>query len=56
MEVAMSQDPAEENPRLDEELREAERLLANLAAPSEDAMTDEDARVPDDDPTAQSTD
>ena len=52
----MSQDPAEENPRLDEELREAERLLANLDASSGDALTDEDARVPDDTPSDQPTD
>ncbi|MFY1620469.1 hypothetical protein [Micromonospora sp. WMMD736] len=44
----MSQGPNEENPRLDEEVREAERRLAALVAPSDDAMTDDDARVPDD--------
>ncbi|MEU5784382.1 hypothetical protein [Micromonospora lupini] len=49
----MSQAPDEENPRLDEEAREAERRLAALAAPTDDAMTDDDARVPDDAPFEQ---
>ncbi|MET8279709.1 hypothetical protein [Micromonospora sp. NPDC005174] len=44
----MSQGPDEDNPRLDEEVREAERRLAGLVAPSDDALTDDDARVPDD--------
>ncbi|WP_422739299.1 hypothetical protein ACN263_08715 [Micromonospora sp. WMMD729] len=52
----MSQSPDEDNPRLDEEVREAERLLANLAASSDDTLTDDDARVPDDAPSAQPTD
>ncbi|MBM0202254.1 hypothetical protein ACIA47_26435 [Micromonospora sp. NPDC051227] len=43
----MSQGPDEENPRLDEEVREAERRLANLATTSDDALTDDDARAPD---------
>ncbi|WFE49293.1 hypothetical protein [Micromonospora sp. WMMD1155] len=48
----MSQGPAEENPRLDEEVREAERLLADLAASSDDdALTDDDARAPDEAPS-----
>ncbi|MCF0092376.1 hypothetical protein AB0B39_13620 [Micromonospora sp. NPDC049114] len=49
----MSQGPDEENPRLDEEIREAERRLADLAASSDDALTDDDARVPDDAPSEQ---
>ncbi|WP_405425594.1 hypothetical protein [Micromonospora sp. NBC_00617] len=44
----MSQGPDEENPRLDEEVREAERRLAGLATSTDDALTDDDARVPDD--------
>lgn len=44
----MSQGPDEENPRIDEEVREAERRLANLGTSSDDALTDDDARVPDD--------
>ncbi|MET8043404.1 hypothetical protein ABZU25_21385 [Micromonospora sp. NPDC005215] len=44
----MSQGPDEENPRLDEDVREAERRLANLDHTSDDALTDDDARVPDD--------
>ncbi|MDG4837811.1 hypothetical protein O7631_14920 [Micromonospora sp. WMMD967] len=52
----MSQGPAEENPRLDEEVREAERRLANLTASSDDvldddALTDDDARAPDEAPS-----
>ncbi|MBG6066810.1 hypothetical protein [Micromonospora ureilytica] len=43
----MSQGPDEENPRLDEEIREAERRLADLATSSDDALTDDDARAPD---------
>ncbi|MET7371753.1 hypothetical protein [Micromonospora arida] len=43
----MSQGPDEENPRIDEEVREAERLLANLGTSSDDALTDDDARAPD---------
>jgi hypothetical protein len=43
----MSQGPAEENLRLDEEVREAERRLAALAASWDDALTDDDARTPD---------
>ncbi|MGW5558262.1 hypothetical protein ACWER9_13675 [Micromonospora sp. NPDC003944] len=53
----MSQGPDEENPRIDEEVREAERRLANLGASSDDALTDDaltddaltddDARAPD---------
>ncbi|MEV4385749.1 hypothetical protein AB0J68_08455 [Micromonospora sp. NPDC049580] len=43
----MSQGPDEENPRLDEEVREAERRLADLADSTDDALTDDDARVPD---------
>ncbi|MEU4399133.1 hypothetical protein ACIQH6_16355 [Micromonospora orduensis] len=44
----MSQGHDEENPRLDDEIREAERRLANLAHSSDDPPTDDDARVPDD--------
>ncbi|NYH46034.1 hypothetical protein HNR22_005761 [Micromonospora jinlongensis] len=48
----MSHGPGEENPRLDEEVREAERRLGDDAKPSDDAQTDDaqtdDARVPDD--------
>ncbi|MEU4552392.1 hypothetical protein EV382_0550 [Micromonospora violae] len=43
----MSQGPDEENPRLDDEVREAERRLANLATSSDDVLTDDDARAPD---------
>ncbi|MET0416972.1 MAG: hypothetical protein ABW022_13220 [Actinoplanes sp.] len=54
----MSQGPDEENPRLDEEVREAERRLADLTdrsdgAPVDDALTDDDARVPDEAPTEE---
>ncbi|WP_157563107.1 hypothetical protein [Micromonospora chokoriensis] len=52
----MSQGPDEENPRLDAEVREAERRLANLATSSDDALTDDDARVPDDAPSEESAD
>ncbi|MFG1919334.1 hypothetical protein [Micromonospora sp. NPDC048898] len=52
----MSQSPDEENPRLDEEVREAERRLADLATSSDDALTDDDARVPDDTPSEQDAD
>ncbi|MET7963295.1 hypothetical protein ABZ356_03070 [Micromonospora zamorensis] len=44
----MSHGPDEENPRLDEEVREAERRLGGDANSSDDALTDDDARVPDD--------
>ncbi|MCG5437795.1 hypothetical protein [Micromonospora foliorum] len=50
----MSQGPDEENPRIDEEVREAERRLADFATSSDearsddDALTDDEARVPDD--------
>ncbi|WP_406067924.1 hypothetical protein [Micromonospora sp. NBC_01638] len=49
----MSQGPDEENPRIDEEVREAERQLGNLTGQSDDALTDEDARAPDDAPSEQ---
>ncbi|MGW0213516.1 hypothetical protein ACWDXH_03900 [Micromonospora chokoriensis] len=61
----MSQGPAEENPRLDEEVREAERQLANLTtspaddnaltddALTDDALTDDDARAPDEAPSEE---
>ncbi|MEU7753880.1 hypothetical protein AB0B57_05605 [Micromonospora sp. NPDC049101] len=52
----MSQSPDEENPRLDEEVREAERRLADLTTSSDDALTDDDARVPDDSPSEQDAD
>jgi hypothetical protein len=52
----MSQGSDGDNPRLDEEIREAERRLADLAPSSDDAMTDDDARVPDDAPSEQETD
>ncbi|MGC4748246.1 hypothetical protein ACLQ28_21720 [Micromonospora sp. DT201] len=52
----MSQSPDEENPRLDEEAREAERRLGDLANPSNDAQTDDDARVPDEAPSEQDAD
>ncbi|WP_244296036.1 hypothetical protein [Micromonospora orduensis] len=52
----MSQGPDEENPRLDDEIREAERRLANLTNSTDDALTDDDARVPDDAPSEQETD
>lgn len=51
----MSQGP-DENPPLDEEVREAERRLANLAGTSDDALTDDDARAPDDARLAQDAD
>ncbi|RAO51033.1 hypothetical protein ONO86_02173 [Micromonospora noduli] len=44
----MSHGPDEENPRIDDEAREAERRLANLPKTSDDALTDDDARAPDD--------
>ncbi|MEU8331216.1 hypothetical protein [Micromonospora sp. NPDC048839] len=47
----MSQSPDEENPSLDEEVREAERRLGNLTTSSDDALTDDDARVPDEAPS-----
>ncbi|MEV4656029.1 hypothetical protein [Micromonospora sp. NPDC049301] len=49
----MSQGPDEENLRIEEEAREAERRLAALGDRSEDALTDEEARVPDDARTEQ---
>ncbi|WP_433131633.1 hypothetical protein ACQPWW_10795 [Micromonospora sp. CA-240977] len=52
----MSKGPDEENPRLDEEVREAERRLGELGRSSDDALTDEDARVPDDAPSEQDAD
>ncbi|MET8090452.1 hypothetical protein [Micromonospora sp. NPDC005220] len=52
----MSQGPDEDNPRLDEEIREAERRLANLINSSDDALTDDDARVPDDAPSEEDAD
>ncbi|MEK8106919.1 hypothetical protein NKG94_20560 [Micromonospora sp. M12] len=55
MEVAMSQGP-DENPTLDEEVREAERRLANLARTSDDALTHDDARAPDDAHSEQDAD
>ncbi|MEH1164237.1 hypothetical protein V6V47_02480 [Micromonospora sp. CPCC 205539] len=45
----MSQGPDEDNPKIDEEVRRAERQLAKLTSRSDDdALTDDDARVPDD--------
>ncbi|MET8258534.1 hypothetical protein ACFYPG_18630 [Micromonospora sp. NPDC005553] len=52
----MSQGPDEENPRIDEEVREAERRLANLGTSSDDALTDDDARAPDGAPTEENAD
>ncbi|MFI6240403.1 hypothetical protein ACIBEF_11045 [Micromonospora sp. NPDC050795] len=52
----MSQGPDEEYPRIDEEVREAERRLASLGTSSDDALTDEDARAPDDAPTEENAD
>ncbi|MEU7850827.1 hypothetical protein AB0B74_14160 [Micromonospora parva] len=53
----MSQGPDEENPRLDEEIREAERRLADLTTSSDDdALTDDDARAPDDALSEESAD
>ncbi|GLZ58594.1 MULTISPECIES: hypothetical protein [Micromonospora] len=52
----MSQGPDEENPRLDEEIREAERRLADLTTSSDDALTDDDARAPDDAPSEKNAD
>ncbi|WCN83418.1 hypothetical protein [Micromonospora sp. LH3U1] len=51
----MSQGRDEENPRIDEEVRAAERQLASLSGQPDDALTDEDARVPDDAPSEQSS-
>ncbi|WP_433268736.1 hypothetical protein ACQPWR_10025 [Micromonospora vinacea] len=51
----MSQDPDEENPRIDDEAREAERRLANLPKASDDALTDDDARTPDEAPSEENT-
>ncbi|MGC4856171.1 hypothetical protein ACLQ24_22995 [Micromonospora sp. DT4] len=47
----MSQGPDEDNLRLDEEVREAERRLADLTTSSDDALTDDDARVTDEAPS-----
>ncbi|MFG1871769.1 hypothetical protein [Micromonospora arborensis] len=52
----MSQSPDEDNPRLDEEVREAERRLGDLTNPSDDALTDDDARAPDEAPSEQDAD
>ncbi|MFG1839760.1 hypothetical protein ACGFH8_15105 [Micromonospora sp. NPDC049175] len=52
----MSQSPDEENSGLDEEVREAERRLGNLTASSDDALTDDDARVPDEAPSELNAD
>ncbi|MEW2431013.1 hypothetical protein AB0877_23625 [Micromonospora sp. NPDC047644] len=57
----MSQGPDEESPRIDEEVREAERRLANLGTPSDngltdDALTDDDARASDDALTEENAD
>lgn len=52
----MSQGPDEENPRLDQEVREAERRLGDDSKPSDDALTDDDARVPDDARSEQDAD
>ncbi|SIN41829.1 hypothetical protein [Micromonospora cremea] len=49
----MSQGPDEENPRIEEEAREAERRLAALTNRSEDALTDEEARASDEARTEQ---
>ncbi|MGC4810965.1 hypothetical protein ACLQ29_10610 [Micromonospora sp. DT228] len=49
----MSQSPDEENPGLDEEVREAERRLGNLTTSSDDALADDDARAPDEAPSEQ---
>ncbi|MGC5286417.1 hypothetical protein [Micromonospora sp. DT231] len=49
----MSQSPDEENPGLDEEVREAERRLGHLTTSSDDALTDDDARAPDEAPSEQ---
>nr|WP_161556704.1 hypothetical protein [Micromonospora acroterricola] len=43
----MSQGPDEENLRIEEEAREAERRLAALTDRFDDALTDEEARVSD---------
>ncbi|MET8308722.1 hypothetical protein [Micromonospora sp. NPDC005173] len=53
----MSQEPDEESPQIDEEAREAQRRLAvfddrsDRSDGSDDALTDEDAREPDEAPT-----
>ncbi|MGC4869491.1 hypothetical protein ACLQ3B_29075 [Micromonospora sp. DT53] len=52
----MSQDPDEENPRIDDEAREAERRLANLPKTVDDALTDDDARTPDQAPSEEDAD
>ncbi|MEU8183280.1 hypothetical protein AB0B85_06735 [Micromonospora sp. NPDC049044] len=52
----MSQGPDDENSRLDEEAREAERRLGDLTTSSDDALTDDDARAPDDAPSERDTD
>ncbi|SCE71583.1 hypothetical protein GA0070607_0696 [Micromonospora coriariae] len=52
----MSQGPNDENPRIEQEAREAERRLGALGDRSEDALTDEEARVSDIDRTEQDAD
>ncbi|WP_158609793.1 MULTISPECIES: hypothetical protein [unclassified Micromonospora] len=49
----MSQGPDEENPRIEQETREAEHRLAPLTDRSEDALTDDEARASDEAPTEQ---
>ncbi|GAB3957331.1 hypothetical protein [Micromonospora vulcania] len=52
----MSQGPDEQRRKLDEEVREAQRQLGTLTGRPDDALTDEDARAPDDAPSEQDTD
>ncbi|MCX5117706.1 hypothetical protein OG992_10990 [Micromonospora sp. NBC_00362] len=52
----MSHGPDDESPRIDDEAREAERRLANLPKTSDDALTDDDARTPDQAPSEQDAD
>ncbi|MFC4016469.1 hypothetical protein ACFOW4_00685 [Micromonospora sp. GCM10011542] len=47
----MSAGPDKENPRIDEQVREAERRLDLPADRPEDALTDEEALTPDTEPT-----
>jgi hypothetical protein len=49
----MSQGPDKENPRIEQETREAEHRLAALTDRSEDALTDDEARAADEAPTEQ---
>ncbi|MBM7493549.1 hypothetical protein JOD64_004771 [Micromonospora luteifusca] len=52
----MSQGPDDESPKVDEEAREAERRLDHLTTSPDDALTDDEARVPDESPSERDAD